>query len=97
MSHCGAGRIRRFRHATLPPIAPSRARAALLASIISFDEAAVSFLISDLDPKPLPRKMFEDIDDNLSPILAAVATMPTHVVRVRRGSVRRPALSVGTP
>jgi mannopine transport system permease protein len=37
----------------------------------------VSFFISNLDRKTLPRKMFEDIDYNISPTLAAVATMLT--------------------
>jgi mannopine transport system permease protein len=37
----------------------------------------VSFFISDIDGKTLPRKMFEDIDYDLSPVLAAVATLLT--------------------
>ncbi|MTV29258.1 ABC transporter permease subunit, partial [Nitriliruptoraceae bacterium ZYF776] len=72
---CGASRIATFRHVTLPMIAPGVASAALFAFIISFDEAVVSFFISDLDRKTLPRKMFEDIDFDVSPVLAAVATM----------------------
>jgi mannopine transport system permease protein len=51
--------------------------AALFAFIISFDEPVISFFISDLDHRSLPRKMFEDIDYNISPTLAAVATMLT--------------------
>lgn len=72
---CGAGRVRTFRHVTLPLIAPGVVSAALFAFIISFDEPVISFFISDLDRKSLPRKMFEDIDFNVSPTLAAVATM----------------------
>lgn len=74
---CGANRVRTFLHVTLPLILPSVVSAALFAFIISFDEAVVSFFISDLDRKTLPRKMFEDIDYDISPILAAVATMLT--------------------
>jgi mannopine transport system permease protein len=74
---CGAGRVRTFWHVTLPMILPSVVSAALFAFIISFDEAVVSFFISDLDRKTLPRKMFEDIDYDISPVLAAVATMLT--------------------
>lgn len=74
---CGAGPFRTFRHVTLPLIAPGVVSAALFAFIISFDEAVVSFFISNLDRKTLPRKMFEDIDYNVSPTLAAVATMLT--------------------
>jgi mannopine transport system permease protein len=72
---CGAGRLRTFWYVTLPMILPGVASAALFAFIISFDEAVVSFFISDLDRKTLPRKMFEDIDFDVSPVLAAVATM----------------------
>lgn len=74
---CGAGPVRTFFHVTLPLIAPGVVSAALFAFIISFDEAVVSFFISNLDRKTLPRKMFEDIDYNVSPTLAAVATMLT--------------------
>jgi mannopine transport system permease protein len=49
----------------------------LFAFIISFDEPVISFFISNLDNRSLPRKMFEDIDYNISPTLAAVATMLT--------------------
>jgi mannopine transport system permease protein len=72
---CGASRIAAFRHVTLPVIAPGVVSAAVFAFIISFDEPVISFFISDLDRKSLPRKMFEDIDFNVSPTLAAVATM----------------------
>ncbi|WP_158814608.1 ABC transporter permease [Methylocapsa sp. S129] len=74
---CGAGPLRAFFHVTLPLIAPGVVSAALFAFIISFDEPVISFFISDLDHKSLPRKMFEDIDYNISPTLAAVATMLT--------------------
>jgi mannopine transport system permease protein len=72
---CGAGRVRAFLHVTLPLIMPGVVSAALFAFVISFDEPVVSFFISDIDRKTLPRKMFEDIDYNVSPTLAAVATM----------------------
>lgn len=74
---CGAGPLRAFLHVTLPLIAPGVISAALFAFVISFDEPVVSFFISDLDRKTLPRKMFEDLDYNISPTLAAVATMLT--------------------
>ncbi len=72
---CGASRFATFRHVTLPIITPGVLSAATFAFIISFDEPVISFFISDLDRKSLPRKMFEDIDFNISPTLAAVATM----------------------
>jgi mannopine transport system permease protein len=74
---CGAGPLQAFALVTLPQIAPGLVSAALFAFIISFDEPVISFFISDLDHRSLPRKMFEDIDYNISPTLAAVATMLT--------------------
>ncbi len=79
---CGAGRLAAFFHITLPLIAPGVISAALFAFIISFDEPVISFFISDLDRKSLPRKMFEDIDYNVSPTLAAVAAMLSAVTLI---------------
>ena len=79
---CGARPLRAFYHVTLPMIAPGVISAALFAFIISFDEAVVSIFISSFDRKTLPRKLFEDIGFNLTPVLAAVATMLTVLVIV---------------
>ncbi len=72
---CGAGRLRAFWYVTLPAILPGVLSGAVFAFIISFDEAVISFFISDLDGKSLPRKLFEDIDYNLTPVVAAVASL----------------------
>jgi len=74
---CGASRWRAFVHVTLPLILPGVLSGALFAFVISFDEAVVSFFISGLDGKSLPRKLWEDIDYNLSPVITAVASMLT--------------------
>jgi mannopine transport system permease protein len=74
---CGASRWSAFRHVTLPLILPGVLSGALFAFVISFDEAVVSFFISGLDGKSLPRKLWEDIDYNLSPVITAVASMLT--------------------
>jgi mannopine transport system permease protein len=74
---CGASRWRAFLHVTLPLILPGVASGALFAFVISFDEAVVSFFISGLDGKSLPRKLWEDIDYNLSPVITAVASLLT--------------------
>lgn len=50
---------------------------ALFAFVTSFDEATVSYFVSTSGTKPLPKKMFEGIEWELSPIIAAVATMLT--------------------
>lgn len=74
---CGANPLQAFLLVTLPQISSGIVSAALFAFIISFDEPVISFFISNLDNRSLPRKMFEDIDYNISPTLAAVATMLT--------------------
>lgn len=50
---------------------------ALFAFITSFDEATVSYFVATSGTKPLPKKMFEGMEWELSPIIAAVATMLT--------------------
>jgi mannopine transport system permease protein len=71
----GAARWRTLFEVTLPLIRPSVAAAAVFAFLASFDETVVSFFISDAETKTLTRKIFEDIDFNLSPIVAAVSTL----------------------
>jgi mannopine transport system permease protein len=43
--------------------------------LASFDEATVAFFISDVGGKSIGRKMFEDIDFNLTPVIAAASTV----------------------
>ncbi|MBK1868690.1 ABC transporter permease [Aestuariivirga sp. YIM B02566] len=73
----GATRLQTFIHVTLPLLSPSIVIGAIFSFLVSFDEAVVSFFISDTQGKTLPRKMFEDIDFSVSPVLAAVATTIT--------------------
>lgn len=72
---CGATPLRCFFHVTLPDIAPGVAAGGVFAFIASFDEATVGFFISDIGGKSIGRKMFEDIDFNLTPIIAAASTV----------------------
>ncbi|SDA87567.1 ABC transporter permease [Sinorhizobium sp. NFACC03] len=73
--NCGANRLRAFFFVVLPNIASGVAAAAVFAFLASFDEATVAFFISDIGGKPIGRKMFEDIDFNLTPVIAAVSTV----------------------
>lgn len=50
---------------------------ALFAFLASFDEATVSYFVATAGSKPLPKKMFEGIEWELSPVIAAVATLLT--------------------
>ncbi|BBK41703.1 ABC transporter permease [Allostella vacuolata] len=71
----GASPTRAFFAVTLPLIRPGIFAAAVFAFLSSFDETVVAFFISGDRHKTLTRKMFEDIDMNLSPIIAAASTV----------------------
>lgn len=73
--NCGANRLQAFFLVVLPNIIPGVAAAAVFAFLASFDEATVAFFISDIGGKSIGRKMFEDIDFNLTPVIAAVSTV----------------------
>lgn len=73
--NCGASRLRAFFEVVLPDIAPGVAAGAVFAFMASCDEATVAFFISGIEGKTLPRKMFEDIDFNLTPVIAAASTV----------------------
>jgi mannopine transport system permease protein len=72
---CGASRFTAFRLVTLPLVLPNVLGGALFAFIISFDEPVVSFFLSGVRYKTLPRRMFEDIEQSLTPIIPAIATL----------------------
>ena len=71
----GASRVRCFQAITLPLIAPSITAGAVFAFLASFDETVVSFFISGVEHKTVTRKMMEDIEFNLSPLIAAASTL----------------------
>lgn len=73
--NCGANRAQTLFHVTLPNIAPGVASGAVFSFLASFDEATVAFFISDVGGKSIGRKMFEDIDFNLTPVIAAASTV----------------------
>ncbi|MQB45472.1 ABC transporter permease [Rhizobium sp. ICMP 5592] len=84
---CGAGRLRAFFAVTLPNLAPAVATAAVFAFLTSFDEATVAFFISDTGGKTISRKMFEDIDFNLTPVIAAISVIIVAVSLLLMGSI----------
>lgn len=73
----GAGRIRTFVEVTLPLILPGVLSGAVFAFIISFDEPVISFFVSGARDKTLPRRLFEDVQEAVSPTVAAVAVLLT--------------------
>lgn len=71
----GSGRFRAMLEITVPLAAPAIAGGAVFAFLASFDEAVVSFFISGVETKTITRKLFEDIDFNLTPVIAAVSSI----------------------
>ncbi|MBM3546079.1 MAG: ABC transporter permease [Alphaproteobacteria bacterium] len=92
----GASRLQAFFQVTLPLSLPGIATAAAFAFIISLDEAVVSFFLSGVHVKTLTRKLFEDIDYSLSPVIASASTLLVVVsiavmaaIELARRSVKR--------
>jgi len=73
----GASRPRAIWEVTLPGIRPALVTGAAFAFLTSFDDATVSFFLANLSDMTLPRKMFENLQFFISPVLAVVATLLT--------------------
>jgi putative spermidine/putrescine transport system permease protein len=64
---------------TLPVIAPGVISGALFAFATSFDEVVVTLFLAGPDQVTLPRQMFTGIRENITPTIAAVATLLDHL------------------
>ncbi|MER0043875.1 ABC transporter permease [Pseudomonas sp. MGal98] len=71
----GASPVTAFRRVTLPLIAPGVISGALFAFATSFDEVVVTLFLAGPEQVTLPRQMFSGIRENLSPTIAAAATL----------------------
>lgn len=71
----GASRTTAFFRVTMPLILPAISAGAVFAFLASFDETIVSFFISGVEHKTVTRKLFEDIEFSLSPVIAAASTV----------------------
>ncbi|MBG6078770.1 ABC transporter permease [Rubrivivax gelatinosus] len=71
----GAGPLQTFVRVTLPVIAPGVISGALFAFATSFDEVVVTLFLAGPEQVTLPRQMFTGIRENISPTIAAVATL----------------------
>jgi putative spermidine/putrescine transport system permease protein len=71
----GEGPLRTFFRVTLPVIAPGVISGALFAFATSFDEVVVILFLAGPDQVTLPRQMFTGIRENITPTIAAVATL----------------------
>lgn len=73
----GAHPLYGFFTVSLPLIAPGVIAGALFAFATSFDEVVVTLFLAGPQQVTLPRQMFTGIRENISPIIAAVATILT--------------------
>jgi putative spermidine/putrescine transport system permease protein len=71
----GAGPTTAFFRITLPLILPGVVSGALFAFVTSFDEVVVALFLTGPQERTLPRQMFDGIRENISPVIAAAATL----------------------
>jgi putative spermidine/putrescine transport system permease protein len=71
----GASPVRVFFRITLPLTLPGVISGALFAFITSFDEVVVALFLTGPAERTLPRQMFNGIRENISPVIAAAATL----------------------
>ena len=64
-----------LRRVTLPIILPGIATAALLAFLASFDEVVIAIFLSGTDAVTLPKKMWEGVWLEISPVIAAASSI----------------------
>lgn len=76
-SSLGASPITAFFRVTLPLVAPGVISGGLFAFGTSFDEVVVTLFLASPEQTTLPRQMFAGIRENISPAIAAVATILT--------------------
>jgi len=73
----GADPLTTFWRVTLPLVAPGVISGGLFAFATSFDEVVVTLFLAGPEQSTLPRQMFAGIRENISPTIAAVATILT--------------------
>jgi putative spermidine/putrescine transport system permease protein len=71
----GANPVLTFFRVTLPLVAPGIVSGGLFAFATSFDEVVVTLFLASPGQATLPRQMFAGIRENISPAIAAVATI----------------------
>lgn len=74
-SSLGANPMLAFFRVTLPLVAPGVISGGLFAFATSFDEVVVTLFLASPEQATLPRQMFSGIRENISPAIAAVATI----------------------
>lgn len=75
----GSSRLQVLRHVVIPQMRPAIMVSLLFAFLMSFDEVVLAWFLSSTSATTLPVKMFTAIHWEVSPVLAAVATMLTFI------------------
>lgn len=75
----GASQWRVFLQVVLPQLVPSIISAGLFAFLMAFDEVVIAWFVTGPNTMTLPVKMYSSIKWEVSPVLAAVATILTFV------------------
>lgn len=75
----GAGPIRMFLTVVVPQLVPSLVSAALFAFLMSFDEVIISWFLAGPQTVTLPVKMYNALQWEVSPVIAAVSLLLTAV------------------
>lgn len=70
---CGAGPVRAFLTATLPPIMPAVVAAAIFAFFVSFDELVIALFLMG-GAETLPVRIWNDLRFEINPTIAAIST-----------------------
>ena len=90
----GAHPVTAFRKVMMPLIMPGILGGAVLAFVVSFDDVIVALLLSGPGQKTLPRQIWSGVNESVSPVIMAAATLLTLTSVVLMGVVelaaRRP-------
>jgi putative spermidine/putrescine transport system permease protein len=70
----GAGPLQAFWFVTLPSLRPSLISSAIFAFFVSFDELVVALFVMGRN-ETLPMRIWSNVRDDLTPVVAAVATL----------------------
>jgi len=71
----GANRAKTFFYVTYPLIQPAILAGALFSFIISFDELIVALFICGTRGVTLPKRMFDSLKFEISPVIASISTL----------------------
>ena len=67
--------LQTFMKVTFPIIRPGVITGALFSFIVSFDEVVIAAFIGGYRSATLPKRMFDNVRDEMDPTIAAIATL----------------------